>query len=186
LNGRDADPPWGTDLLLYHLPLLWVRAEFLDGSLNETLAFNDAWVERATGQTAWVKLSVNGVQRVSKLVGDGALVATAAGSSSYARAMGAAPVPLNTDVLVLVGSNVLKPAFWRPAVLPLDSEIEMETLDPNRRPLRGYIDGVEQDQLIRRMTIRVSRTAAAELVFDPAHDPVAKLAFVQFPKDDGS
>jgi hypothetical protein len=90
------------------------------------------------------------------------------------------------SILVLVGSNVLKPAFWRPAVLPLDSEIEMETLDPNRRPLRGYIDGVEQEQLIHRMTIRVSRTAAAELVFDPAHDPVAKLAFVQFPKDDGS
>lgn len=186
LNAREADPAWGTDLILYHLPLLWVRAEFLDGSVHETLAFNDAWVERATGQTAWVRLTVNGEVRVSKLVGDGALVATAAGSSSYARAMGAAPVPLNTDVLVLVGSNVLKPAFWRPAVLPLDSEIDLETLDPVRRPLRGFIDGVEQEQLIRRLLVRVSRTAAAELAFAPDHDPVAKLAFVQFPKDDGA
>ncbi len=185
LNGREAEPNWNVELLLYQLPLLWVRAEFLDGTKNETLAFNDAWVERATGQTAWVKLSVNGEVRVAKLVGDGALVATAAGSSSYARAMGAAPVPLNTDVLVLVGSNVLKPAFWRPAMLPLDSEIELETLDPIRRPLRGFIDGVEQEKLVRRLRIRVSRTAAAELAFDPSHDPVAKLAFVQFPKDDG-
>jgi NAD+ kinase len=186
LNGRDADPDWAAEHLLYQLPLLFVRAEFLDGTLSEELAFNDAWVERATGQTAWVKLSVNGAVRVAKLVGDGALVSTAAGSSSYARAMGAAPVPLNTDVLVLVGSNVLKPAFWRPAMLPLDSEVELETLDPNRRPLRGYIDGVEQGKLIRRLVIRVSRTASAELAFAPAHDPVAKLAFVQFPKDDGS
>ncbi|HEY2785417.1 MAG TPA: NAD(+)/NADH kinase [Fimbriiglobus sp.] len=185
LNGRESTPDWSADLTLYQLPLLWVRAEFLDGSKNEMLAFNDTWVERATGQTAWVKLSVNDEVRVAKLVGDGALVATAAGSSSYARAMGAAPVPLNTDVLVLVGSNVLKPAFWRPAMLPLDSEIEMETLDPIRRPLRGFIDGVEQEHLIRRLRIRVSRTAAAELAFVPAHDPVAKLAFVQFPVDDG-
>lgn len=182
LNGRQADDFWAKELLLYHLPLLHIQTEFRDGSVRESLAFNDAWVERATGQTAWLKVSINGVERIPKIVCDGLLVATAAGSSSYARAMGATPVPLNTDVLVLAGSNVYLPTFWKPALLPTDSVIEMETLDPDRRPLRSAIDGYEETGPVRKMTIRVSRTAAAEVAFLPEHDPVAKLAFMQFPE----
>ena len=181
LNGRIPNSFWTHDLLLYHLPLLHVETEFRDGRVIESYAFNDAWVERSTGQTAWLRVRVNGIERVSKLVGDGLLVATAAGSSSYARAMGATPVPMNTDVLVLAGSNVYLPTFWRPALLPTDSIIEIETLDVNRRPLRVAIDGYEEEGPVRKMTVRVSRTAAAEVAFLPEHDPVAKLAFMQFP-----
>jgi NAD kinase/nicotinic acid mononucleotide adenylyltransferase len=182
LNGRSIDEFWRHDLRLYHLPLLNVVTEFRDGRTVESLAFNDAWVERATGQTAWLSVTIDGVLRVPKLVGDGLLVATAAGSSSYARAMGATPVPMNTDVVVLAGSNVYLPAFWKPALLPTDSTIEIETLDADRRPLRAAIDGYEEDGPVRKMTIRVSRTAAAEVAFLADHDPVAKLAFMQFPQ----
>lgn len=181
LNGRVHDSFWTKELLLYHLPLLHVETEFRDGTTAQSFAFNDAWVERSTGQTAWLRVRVNGIERVPKLVGDGLLVATAAGSSSYARAMGATPVPLNTDVLVLAGSNVYLPTFWRPALLPTDSEIEIETMDANRRPLRAVIDGYEENGPVRKLTVRLSRIAAAEVAFLPEHDPVAKLAFMQFP-----
>lgn len=183
LNGRELTPFWERELTVYHLPLLRVETEFVDGSKAEGYAFNDAWVERASGQTAWVRVSVNGVERVPRLIGDGVLLATAAGSSSYARAMGATPAPLNTDVLILVGSNVLKPTFWRPVVLPHDAEVTFENVDTVRRPLTGVLDGEPYPLPIRSMKIRVSRTAAAELVFVPEHDPVAKLGFVQFPKE---
>lgn len=183
LSGRKLIDFGHEDLLLYHLPLLRVECTFNDGTTAESIAFNDAWVERATGQTAWVRVLVNGVERVPRLVADGVLVSTAAGSSSYARAMGATPVPLNTEVLTLVGSNVLKPTFWRPVVLPLESEIVIETVDPVRRPLTGSIDGTTHEKPVNRMAIRVSRTAAVELAFTRDHDPVAKLGFVQFPKE---
>lgn len=182
LNGRDLNAFWDRELLLYQLPLLWVEAEDVHGKVTMHHAFNDTWVERAGGQTAWVRVTVNGQERVPRMVGDGVLVATAAGSSSYARAMGASPVPLNADVLVLCGSNVLKPAFWRPAMLPMDSVIEIENIDPVRRPLKGCIDGQGLDALVRKIRIRASQTACVELAFTPEHDPVAKLGFVQFPK----
>lgn len=168
------------ELILQHLPLLWVETLAEDGSHAEALAFNDAWVERATGQTAWLELRVNGMSRVPRLVADGCLVATAAGSSSYAHAMGAPPLPVGTPALILVGSNVLKPSGWRPVILTLDDEVEFATLAPERRPLFGYIDGVSQGR-VRRMRIRASRAASVELAFAPGHDPSAKLARLQFP-----
>jgi NAD+ kinase len=183
LSGRDVTTFWREEMLLYHLPLLLVEVEFASGGKQKAVAFNEAWVERATGQTAWVRVSVNGEARMKKLVGDGVLVSTAAGSTSYARAMGAPPVPLNTGVLLLVGSNVLRPAFWRPAVLPMSAEVIFETIDPSKRPLQGYVDGELFPEPVKRMTIRVSRTAAVELAFTRGHDPFAKLAQVQFPDD---
>jgi nicotinate (nicotinamide) nucleotide adenylyltransferase len=167
-------------LRLAQLPLLRVDVESSEGKEDTALAFNDAWVERASGQAAWLEVRINGMQRVERLVADGVLVATAAGSTSYARAMGAPPLPLGTQALLLVGSNVFTPSFWKPAVLPLDSTIELSTLDPARRPLRCYVDGVFKGD-VHRMQARASRIAAVELAFDPANDLAEKLAKIQFP-----
>jgi NAD kinase len=172
-----------TDLVVAHMPLLYVETEDVAGQRHTALAFNDAWVERETGQTAWIEVKVNGEVRLPKLVADGALVATAAGSTAYAHAMGATPVPLGSPVLTLVGSNVLRPHLWRPAVLPLTAEVELRSLDPKKRPLHGYIDGVSQG-IIRSLLARVSHIAAAELLFHPRHDPAVKLARIQFPSPD--
>jgi NAD kinase/nicotinic acid mononucleotide adenylyltransferase len=166
--------------VLEHLPLLHVELELLDGSHKTALAFNDTWVERATGQTAWIKVIENGQTRLDKLVGDGALVATAAGSTAYARAMGAVSLPLGTPAILLVGSHVMRPPAWRPVVLPLDSTIELRTLDEKKRPLDAYIDGVPQGS-VRRLRARISRVAAVELAFHPGTDLASKLARVQFP-----
>jgi NAD kinase/nicotinic acid mononucleotide adenylyltransferase len=168
------------DLVFYHLPLLRVEVESIDGRRTGALAFNDAWVERASGQTAWLKLMINDVERIEKLVADGVLVATAAGSTSYARAMGATPLPLYTPALLLVGSNVLHPPQWRPAVLPSDSRIEVRTHDPEKRPLKAFLDGIPQGT-VQAIHARVSNIAAVELAFLPDHDPSLKLAKLQFP-----
>ena len=179
---NDARKPFdgAVDLLLYQLPLLWVEMERTDGSMASGLAFNDAWVERASGQTAWLRVTVDGARRMERVVADGMLVSTAAGSTSYARAMGAPPLPFHTPLLLLVGSNVFMPPSWKSAALRVESEVLIETPDPDRRPLVGYIDGATQGN-VRAMRVRTSRIAAVELAFLNEHDPMEKLARIQFP-----
>ncbi len=168
------------ELVLWELPLLYVELLYQDGTLQHAWAFNDTWVERATGQTAWLEVRVDGQVRVPHLVADGALVATAAGSTAYARAMGAVPLPLGTPALLLVGSNVLRPILWRPVVLPVSAEVTLTTLDPVKRPLQAYVDGVAMGNVCQ-LRARASRVASVEMVFTPPHDPAAKLAAIQFP-----
>lgn len=172
-------PFWDRELRLYQLPLLWAEVETPEGETVSGYAFNEVWIERATGQTAWLNLRVNRQERIPKVVCDGMLLATAAGSTAYARAMGGPPVPFTTPALILAGSNVLTPLFWRPSVLPLASEVEMTVLDAAKRPVNGYLDGVSLGN-VRSLRARASRTAAVELAFQPEHDPVAKLARLQF------
>ena len=180
LNERSPLELAGDALISEQLPLLYVEAESPQGITRQELAFNDCWVERASGQAAWIQVKVDDHERLSRLVADGALVSTAAGSSAYARAMGALPTPLNTPTLILVGSNVLRPASWQPVMLPLHSRVELRTLDPVKRPLVGYIDGVSQGPVLA-MRARVSKIAAVELAFAADHHPEMKLARIQFP-----
>jgi NAD+ kinase len=119
LNGRDqvnehAFPP--RDVIFRQMPMLFLEFEDRAGKCHTAYGFNDAWLERSTSQSAWLEVIVNGVPRIPKLVADGALVATAAGSTAYARSMGASPLLADTPAWLLVGSNVLDPAHWRSAL----------------------------------------------------------------------
>ncbi|MEK7211817.1 MAG: NAD(+)/NADH kinase [Patescibacteria group bacterium] len=163
----------GHELVLSHSPLLHVEIITATGERKVSLAFNDAWVERATGQSAWTEVKIDGRVRLPKLISDGVLISTAAGSTAYAKALGAAPLPADTPALLLVGSNVIEPAGWKSAHFSLDTEIEFTALDPTKRPIEAFVDGVAQGEA-QKMTVRVSRIAAAELAFTATpngHEP---------------
>jgi nicotinate (nicotinamide) nucleotide adenylyltransferase len=184
MNGADqvfgaAFPPG--DVIFRQLPMLYLEFEDASGKVETAYAFNDAWLERQTSQSAWLDVRVDGVLRIAKLVSDGALVATAAGSTAYARSMGASPMPADTPAWLVVGSNVMEPAHWRHALLPNEATVEIRNLAPSKRPLRAFADGQETElRDIVAMRARLSRAAGAELVFCASHDMAEKIAAIQF------
>ncbi len=161
------------------LPLLYVELEMADGTLRSALGFNDAWVERSTSQSAWLEIAVNGVTRIPKLVSDGALVSTAAGSTAYAHSMGAPPLLADSEAWLVVGSNVMTPADWKSALLSFDSEVMITNLNPEKRPVIAFVDGEGEGEVVG-LRARMSRTAAVELAFYASHDMAEKIAQVQF------
>lgn len=174
----------GLEFISYSLPMLRVDTETPDGEQSMGLAFSDVWLERAEGQAAWIKLDVDGETRMPKLVGDGMLVSTAAGSSAYARAMGAIPVPINTPTVTLVGSNIFQPRFWKPMALPDSSLIRFSSLDRSgKRPLRGFLDGTPLG-LVQQISVRRSLTASVEMAFTKEFDPAARLLRSLFPPNE--
>jgi NAD kinase len=166
-------------LTVRRLPMLRARFQLRDGSWVEDLSFNDAWVERKGGQPAWLRVWVNGEVKLEKLVCDGALVATAAGSTAYARSMGAPPLLADTPAWLVVGSNVMRPIGWKSALLPMDATIRIESVDTQRRPINGCAAGNTFDDVVA-MEAQISRVASVELAFSPRHDMARKISDLQF------
>lgn len=162
-------------------PLLHIEAVGRDGSVTEHLAFNDAWMQVEMGGTGWLKIQVNGVTRFPRLMADGALVATAAGSTAYARAMGAKPIPVGTDLFVLAGSNVFDPPHWRNgANIPTDSVIDFTNADESGyRKLYGFVDGHKLGEIVS-MRIRKSRIASPEIAYLRYDEIAEKVIAAQF------
>lgn len=167
------------EVIFRQLPMLYLEFFTENGETTTAYAFNDAWVERSTSQSAWLEITVNGVKRIPKLVSDGALVATAPGSTAYARSMGASPLLADTPAWLLVGSNVMEPAYWRSALLSNDTTVEIRNLAPDHRPVEAFVDGLSQG-LVTGFRARISRAAASELVFCANHDMAEKIAAIQF------
>lgn len=167
------------DVIFRQLPMLYLEIENVDGHQTTAYGFNDAWVERSTSQSAWLEIKVNGIPRLEKLVSDGALVSTAAGSTAYARSMGASPLLADTPAWLIVGSNVMEPIDWKSALLSTDSQVEIRSLDIDKRPIRAFIDGIDHGP-VRALRARISRAAAAEMVFNANHDMAEKIAAIQF------
>ncbi len=167
------------ELIVRRLPMLHIEFEKQDGSTSEALSFNDAWVERASPQTAWLRISVNDQVKLEKTVCDGVLVSTAAGSTAYAMSMGASPLLVDTPAWMVVGSNVMRPVGWKSALLPFDATVRVDGLNTDKRPLTGNVFGQMIHEVIS-MTARISRVATVELAFSPAHDMARKISDLQF------
>jgi NAD kinase len=182
MNGADliSDPL----VFLSHLnvvlqPMLYAEFETPEGRVVKANAFNDVWLERLGGQSSWLQVEVGGVVRMSRLVADGVLLATPAGSTAYARSLGATPLLVDAGAFLIVGNNVSAPN-WRSAVLSPDVTVRVTNLDPEKRPVRGYADGREIGPVVA-LTVRLSQAAAAELAFAPERDMARKLMDDQFP-----
>jgi nicotinate (nicotinamide) nucleotide adenylyltransferase len=183
LNNSDSflqNPFPPSELVLRQLPLLYVESFDDTGRYTKDYAFNDAWVERSTSQSAWLELSISGRIRIPRLVCDGALLSTPSGSTAYAMSMGASPLLADTQGWLIVGSNVMAPAGWKSALLAPEATIELRNLDKAKRPIAALVDGraVGRVDLFR---VRLSRTMTVEVGFVPGHDIAEKIAEVQFP-----
>jgi NAD kinase len=174
-----------TELIVRQMPMLFVEIERLDGTRQMELAFNDAWVERSTSQSAWIEVAVNGQVRIPKLVADGALVCTAAGSTAYARSMGVPPLLADTPGWIFVGSNVMNPPGWKSALLAPEATVALRSLGGEKRPLDAFVDGRNIGPAAA-FHARQSRIATAELAFATRHDMAEKISRLQFPTIDPS
>lgn len=169
-----------TDLIVHHMPLLHVDITCANGKSKSVLGFNEVWVERHTGQSAWIELIWNNYNCIPKVVGDGLIVSTAAGSTGYAQNISGFSLPTHVRELLLVGMAVSEPAGWRNAMFSQNSTFEIRALDNHKRPVRAFVDGIPQGN-VEKIHIRASRIASVELAFIKGFDISAKHTKIQLP-----
>lgn len=158
---------------------LAMTAVLKDGSTQAAIAFNEVSLIRNSGQTANVQILVDGIERISKLVGDGVLVATPAGSTAYNFSAHGPIVPLDANLLALTPICAFRPRRWRGALLPHTAEVEFVNLDPENRPLSVSPDFTEFQSVVS-VKIRQDPTREFKLLFDPDHPLEERIIAEQF------
>ncbi|NKI35518.1 NAD kinase [Wenzhouxiangella sp. XN79A] len=163
----------------FTLKPLRMRVTTLDGAVHTGLAINEVALLRQSSQAAHLVIHVNGRQRVARLIADGALVATAAGSTAYNLSAHGPILPLGTDAVVLTPISPFRPRRWRGAVLPSAATIEFEVLNPERRPVSATADYDEVRDVVK---VEVEQADDAEhvLLFDPEHSLDERILAEQF------
>jgi NAD+ kinase len=142
-------------------------------------AINEVSLLRETRQTAWIEVSLNGRVVLPELVCDGVLVATPAGSTAYNLSAQGPILPLVANVLALTPISPFRPRRWRGALIPNDLTILLRVLDPGKRPVLAVADQLEVRE-VATVEVRIDRSQALTLLFDPEHALDDRIAMEQF------
>jgi len=151
----------------------------VDGKAYHAVAFNEVSLLRQTNQAAQIRILVNGCVRLERLVADGVLVATAAGSTAYNLSAHGPILPLGTEAVVLTPISPFRPRRWQGAILPADAEIGFEVVHPERRPVSATAD-YDEVRNVSRVDIRLDRSIGPRLLFDPEHSLEERIINEQF------
>jgi NAD+ kinase len=158
---------------------LEMLATTADGRRLPALAINEVALLRQTNQAAHIRILVNGRERVERLVADGVLVATAAGSTAYNLSAHGPILPLGTEAVVLTPISPFRPRRWQGAILPASAEVRFEILNHERRPVSATADYDEVRDVVS-VDVRQNRRARHRLLFDPEHSLEERIIAEQF------
>lgn len=158
---------------------LKMTAVTVDGDEVEALAFNEVSILRTTRQSANLKISVDGRERLDKLICDGALVATAAGSTAYNLSAHGPVIPLGSELMALTAISAFRPRRWRGALLPQSAEVRFDNLDPVKRPVSAAADHTEIEH-VASLTVSRQEGKFVRMLFDPGHSLNERILQEQF------
>jgi NAD+ kinase len=158
---------------------LSMRAGDREGVEHQAVAINEVSLLRQTNQAAHLKVLVNGKERVNRLVADGALVATAAGSTAYNLSAHGPILPLGTEAIVLTPISPFRPRRWQGAILPASADIRFEVEHADRRPVSVTAD-YDEFRNIEWVEVRQNREICHRLLFDPEHSLEERILNEQF------
>jgi NAD+ kinase len=156
-----------------------MAATYTDGRRAHALAFNEVAVTRLSAHSANLRLSIDGVERMAKFVGDGLIVATAAGSTAYNLSAHGPIIPLGSNLLAVTPVSPFRPRRWRGALVPHTAEIVVENLDADKRPLAATADFHELFHVVS-VAIREDPSTTAQLLFDADHSLEERIITEQF------
>jgi NAD+ kinase len=158
---------------------LQMTAQCRDGKTIKAFAFNEVSLLRETRQAARLMITVDGVERMAELVCDGALVATAAGSTAYNLSAHGPILPLTANVMALTPISAFRPRRWRGAVLPANAAISFNILEADKRPVSAVADSTEVRE-VSKVGVVQARDIAVTLLFDPEANLEERILREQF------
>ncbi len=149
---------------------------------NETFSaysLNEVSLLRQNRFAASFKVKVNSKVKINKLVCDGILVSTPAGSTAYNLSAHGPILPLNSPLLALTPICPFRPRRWKGAILPEKSKIVFDIIDPKIRPVSATAGHVEIRN-VKTVEVVCSVKKTLKLLFDKNDNLEEKILNEQF------
>ena len=107
------------------------------------LAINEVSILRQSRQAASLSINYGAKQIIKKLVSDGVLVSTPAGSTAYNLSVHGPVLSLNSKKLSISPISPFRPRRWKGKIVSDKSKITIKNLNPKKRPISAVADNLE-------------------------------------------
>jgi NAD+ kinase len=132
---------------------------------KKSLAINEVSVLRQSRQAASLSIKHGSKQIIKKLVSDGVLVSTPAGSTAYNLSVHGPILSLNSKKLSIAPISPFRPRRWKGKVVNDKLKITITNLNPLKRPVSAVADNFEVRNA-KSITVKTNNKIKFNLLYD--------------------
>ena len=148
---------------------------------KNVISINEVSLLRQSKQTACLKIINNKKTIIKKLVCDGVLVSTPAGSTAYNLSVHGPIISLNSKSLAITPISPFRPRRWKGKIVSSSSIIKIQNLDIKKRPVSVVADNIEVRN-IKNVRIKVNSSITFKLLYDRSNNLSKKILLEKLKK----
>ena len=150
--------------------------------IKKSIAINEVSVLRQSRQAASLSIKQSNRQIIKKLVSDGVLVSTPAGSTAYNLSVHGPILSLHSKKLSISPISAFRPRRWKGKIVNDKSKIVIKNLNPSKRPVSAVADNSEVRNA-KSITIKTSNKIKFNLLYDKNRSLQKKIKIEQIRKE---
>lgn len=133
--------------------------------IQKSLAINEVSILRQSRQTANLSIKRNDNYLIKKLVSDGVLVSTPAGSTAYNFSVRGPILSLDSKKISVAPISAFRPREWRGKIISDKSKITIINLDYKKRPISAVADNFEVRNA-KKIYVKIKDKIKINLLYD--------------------
>ncbi|MDB4066264.1 NAD kinase [Candidatus Pelagibacter sp.] len=146
--------------------------------IRKSLAINEVSILRQSRQAASLSIKQGSRQIIKKLVSDGVLVSTPAGSTAYNLSVHGPILSLHSKKLSISPISAFRPRRWKGKIVNDKSKIMITNLDPSKRPISAVADNLEVRNA-KSITVKTNNKIKFNLLYDKNRSLQKKIKIEQ-------
>tara|TARA_Y100000591_G_scaffold281942_1_gene262028 strand:+ start:40 stop:810 length:771 start_codon:yes stop_codon:yes gene_type:complete len=149
---------------------------------KKNLAINEVSILRQSRQAASLSISIGLKKLIKKLVSDGVLVSTPAGSTAYNLSVHGPILSLNSKKLSISPISPFRPRRWKGKIVSDKSKINIKNLNPRKRPISAVADNIEIRNA-KNIIIKTNKKIKFNLLYNSNRSLEKKIKLEQIKKE---
>ena len=150
--------------------------------IKKSLAINEVSILRQSRQAATISISQGSRSIIKKLVADGVLVSTPAGSTAYNLSVHGPILNLNSKKLSISPISPFRPRRWKGRIIKDDSKIIIKNLNSKKRPISAVADNIEVRNA-KIISIKTNKKIKFNLLYDQNNSLQKKIKIEQLRRE---
>jgi NAD+ kinase len=161
---------------------LQMRVATKNKLVKKSIAINEVSILRQSKQASSISILTDKKNIIKKLISDGVLVSTPAGSTAYNLSAHGPILNLDSKKLTITPISPFRPRRWRGTIVSDKSKIIIKNLDPNKRPISAVADNFEVRNA-KIITIQANKNIIFHLLYDKKNSLHKKIKIEQLRKE---
>ena len=160
---------------------LEVKVTTKKNKIISAFAINEVSLLRQSRQTASLQILSNKKVLIKRLISDGVIVSTPAGSTAYNLSVHGPILSINSKKIAVTPISPFRPRRWKGKILPSSTLIKIINLNIKKRPVSVVADNLEVRN-IKKVTIKTNNSIKFKLLYDRNNSLTKKIKLEQMRK----